>query len=209
MILDIHTHHLDPSNKDCIQNIEIGLFNPQEGCFYSLGLHPWKVNERWENDFDLLQVHSQHPSVLAIGEAGLDRFVTDNISLQKNAFERQILLCEEIHKPLIIHCVKCFNELIALKRQYHPHVPWIVHGFRNNPFIAERLLNEDFYLSIGERYQATAIEMIPNDRLLTETDESTKNIFSIIQGIALVKKISHDELIDHLNKNVQKVFFKA
>ncbi len=209
MILDIHTHRLDPTEKESIQNVEIDRFAPQDGCFYSLGIHPWKVGEHWEDDFKKLQQYSHHPSVLAIGEAGLDRFVTDNINLQKIVFEQQISWCEEIGKPLIIHCVKCFNELIALKRQYRPNVPWIVHGFRNNPFIAERLLNEDFYLSIGERYQATVVEMIPDDRLLTETDESTKNIHSIIESLATIKRIPAEELIGQLHRNTQKVFFKA
>lgn len=208
MILDIHTHHIDPINKEYIQNVELGQFYPEDGCYYSLGIHPWKVNEQWEKDFALLKELSQHPSVVAIGEIGLDRFVTQDIKLQKAAFERQIQWSEEINKPIIIHCVKSFNELIALKRQYRPSVPWIVHGFRNNPFIAERLLNEDFYLSFGERHQATVVEMIPIDRLLVETDESTKSILSIIQDIAIIKKISVEELILQLHNNTEKLFFK-
>lgn len=43
MLLDIHTHHKEGIPGENILNVEPGLFGPAEGCYYSIGIHPWKV----------------------------------------------------------------------------------------------------------------------------------------------------------------------
>lgn len=208
MLLDIHTHHQPVIPSEAIRNISFKDFQVQESCYYSVGIHPWDVTSNWEQDFTILKEVAAHPQVVAIGEAGMDRFVTDNIMMQKAAFERQIVLSEELQKPLIIHCVKCYNELIQLKKELHPLQSWIVHGFRNNPYIAERLLAEDMYISFGDRYQAVVVQMVPNEKLFVETDESVSNIRSIIKGIADVRGECSDDLVRRIDANVQHVFFK-
>ena len=128
-------------------------FEPVDGCYYSVGIHPWKVSEAAPEDWEKLEKAVGHPSVLAIGETGLDKLASADILLQKEAFVRQVLLSESVGKPLVIHCVKAFNELIELKKRYRPQMPWVVHGFRNNLHIACRLMQENIYFSLGERYQ--------------------------------------------------------
>lgn len=208
MLLDIHTHHQPNVLSEAIQNISFKEFQVQKGGYYSVGIHPWDVTPDWEKDFDILRKIATDEQVIAIGEAGMDRFVTDNIMLQKAAFEKQIALSEELRLPLIIHCVKCYNELIQLKRDLHPKQPWIVHGFRNNPFIAERLLSEDMYISFGDRYQPTVVQMVPDEKLFVETDESENDIRFIIKSIADVKGKCSDDFTRQINANVQGVFFK-
>ncbi|MCE2616764.1 TatD family hydrolase [Phocaeicola oris] len=208
MLLDIHTHHQPNVLSEAIQNISFKEFQAQKGGYYSVGIHPWDVTSNWETDFDVLRKTATDDRIIAIGEVGIDRFVTDNIMLQKAAFERQIALSEELRLPLIIHCVKCYNELIQLKRDLHPKQPWIVHGFRNNPFIAERLLSEDMYISFGDRYQSTVVQMVPDEKLFVETDESESDIRLIIKGIADVKGKRSDDFIWQIDTNVQHVFFK-
>ena len=56
-------------------------------------------------------------------EAGLDKLASADILLQKEVLIRQILLSESVGKPLVIHCVKAFNELIELKKRYRPQMP--------------------------------------------------------------------------------------
>lgn len=116
MLLDIHTHRNAAVPGECIFNVESAWFEPVEGCYYSVGIHPWKVLEAGPEDWTTLEKAVCHPSVLAIGEAGLDRLGPADILLQKEVFVRQILLSESVGKPLVIHCVKAFNELIELKR---------------------------------------------------------------------------------------------
>ena len=143
MLLDIHTHRRTAVPGEYILNIEPARFDPAEGGYYSVGIHPWKVPEAAPEDWEKLERAAGHPSVLAIGEAGLDKLASADILLQKEVFVRQVLLSESVGKPLVIHCVKAFNELIELKKKYRPRMPWVVHGFRNNLHIACRLMQED------------------------------------------------------------------
>lgn len=67
MLLDIHTHHKEGIPGENILNVEPGLFGPAEGCYYSIGIHPWKVLETEPEDWKRLEDAAGHPSVLAIG----------------------------------------------------------------------------------------------------------------------------------------------
>ena len=131
-----------------------------EGNYYSVGIHPWKAGAVREEEWRLLREAAEHPAVLAIGEAGLDKLMPIKPALQMAVFEKQILLAEAMGKPLIIHCVKAFNELVELKRKFRPNVPWVVHGFRNNVNIARMLLREDIRLSIGEKTAGSTFQML-------------------------------------------------
>lgn len=83
MLLDIHTHRNAAVPGECIFNVEPAWFEPVEGCYYSVGIHPWKVLEAGPEDWTTLEKAVCHPSVLAIGEAGLDRLGPADILLQK------------------------------------------------------------------------------------------------------------------------------
>ena len=70
MLLDIHTHRNAAVSGECIFNVEPARFEPVEGCYYSVGIHPWTVLETGPEDWTTLEKAVGHPSVLAIGEAG-------------------------------------------------------------------------------------------------------------------------------------------
>jgi TatD DNase family protein len=118
-------HHHNPQ-------ISYGIYNstPEEKIpehYFSVGIHPQNINEQWENDLENLKMISQNPKCLAIGECGLDALVNIDENLQKKIFEAQILWANQIQKPVIIHCVKRFQELIPFQKI--AKVPMIIHGF--------------------------------------------------------------------------------
>lgn len=208
MLLDIHTHHMAALPGESILNVEPARFDPAEGYYYSVGIHPWKASEAGPEEWKRLEEAVGHPSVLAIGEAGLDKLASADRMLQKEAFVRQISLSESVRKPLVIHCVKAFNELVELKKKLRPQMPWVVHGFRNNLNIACRLMQEDIYFSLGERYQADVLQNVPLERLLAETDESTLNIRMIIGQMAAAKDLELSGLCTRIDENARKIFFQ-
>ena len=207
MLLDIHTHHLSAAPEESILNIDAGQF-PSAPYGYSVGIHPWKASEAGQREWERLEEAVKHPEVVAIGEAGLDKLASTDIRLQKEAFIRQILLSETVGKPLVIHCVKAFNELIELKKRYRPQLPWVVHGFRNNLNIAARLMQEGIYFSLGEKYQTDVLQNLPLERLLTETDESEWDIRTIIGRMAREKGVEASYLCDRIDENARKIFFR-
>lgn len=198
MFVDIHTHHRDSEADFSIFNAkldEISQLLTTQNVFISAGLHPWFIDENWERAFAELEKMAMHPSLLAIGECGLDKNAKSNIATQLSVLEKQVQLSEEIQKPLIIHCVGCFNELLQLKKQLHPSQRWIIHGFRGKPQLAEQLLKADCALSFGEHYNAKSIEITPLNSLFVETDESAVAIRYLYQQIAKAKACNASEMI--------------
>ena len=83
MLLDIHTHRRVAVSGEYILSVEPARFEPVDGCYYSVGIHPWKVSEAAPEDWEKLEKAVGHPSVLAIGETGLDKLASADILLQK------------------------------------------------------------------------------------------------------------------------------
>lgn len=218
-ILDIHTHQsATASGGKAIINYRVpadsALYVPQgiEGgeIFYSVGIHPWDLTEsNAERQLDLLrQLLAKEPFV-ALGEAGLDKLAEAPMDLQVEMFEKQVELSEEYKLPLIIHCVKAVDELLAVKKEYRPVQPWIWHGFRGKPQQAEQLLQKGFYLSLGAHYPDETMRVVPADRLFLETDDSPVDIEELLRRAARVRGVEVEALRTAVHKNIQKVFFSA
>ena len=213
--IDIHTH-FDRQEKDIvyIRNLIAGK-DPciiKEDRYYSCGIHPWYLgNEKW----DILSKHLKHPLILAIGECGLDyrKEYLEKLSKKEQLeyFIKQIEIAEALHKPLIIHCVKCIHELIHLRKKY-PDNPWIYHGFNKNVETARQLLQSNIYLSFGSSIihsttTAEALSKTPLNRLFLETDDQNElSIKELYKRAAQILNIEESQLIESISDNFQKVF---
>lgn len=207
-ILDIHSHRPSLHPAEVIQNCFPETFSPREGTFYSVGLHPWYLNqESLDSQWESLLAAVRHPQVLAIGEAGLDKLSIIPFALQQEVFERQIELAETLGLPLVIHAVRAADEVIALKKKHQPRHAWVIHGFRGKREQALQYIRQGFYLSFGERYQEEALRAVPLDRLFLETDESTVDIHLLYERAAAVLGVSAEELVKRVQCNIGAVFF--
>ena len=154
--LDVHTHQAQlPEKVLAIKNVFAFELKPKfqfvEDRFYSLGLHPWHIQDAdVKKEMKALEEFAQHPSVLAIGEAGLDRCINTDWRTQSNILFKHAEIAETYQKPLIIHCVRAYSEVIALKKQFRPKSAWILHGYQANAAITEQLVRNQFILSFGE-----------------------------------------------------------
>lgn len=184
-LLDIHTH-----DKSRYKEAIINIYPNEElidGAYHSVGIHPWHTVDIDSSTIEKLNILATHPQVVAIGETGIDTLKGASIVKQIEIFRLHVILSEQHQKPLIIHCVKAFNEIIELKKYLRPSMPWIIHGFRGKPQLARQLLNHGFYISLGEHFNPQSATIIPTDHLLFETDESTLNINSIIDNISIIR----------------------
>lgn len=208
--IDIHTHRLVPVPGESIVSCLPDAFFPQKGGWYSVGIHPWQLGSYdWTDTAFRAHFESlvRHPQVLAVGEAGLDKLISVSLYSQTDALRYQADVAEAIGKPLVLHLVKATAELLALKREFNPRVPWIVHGFRGKAQLAQDLVRHGLYLSFGARYQEEALRQMPADRLFLETDESDVPISDLYERAALVRGVTCDELVETVSRNVQSVFF--
>jgi TatD DNase family protein len=207
MIIDTHTHH---SHRTCaIINAPISDFEPSDGFYYSVGIHPWDIHktdcEKALKSITELTTLNTH--IVAIGECGLDPFSTAPDDEQLTVFEKHIALSEQLEKPLIIHCVKRYNEILQLHRCHKPQQPWILHGFRSNANVLRPLLAQSgIYFSIGEKFNEEAVKLIPSERLLIETDESLLSIEEIASRIATARGETTQELLNSIAQNNRNLF---
>jgi TatD DNase family protein len=151
LLFDAHTHHPQRCpGLTCVANLRYPQFPDGRADIFSAGLHPWFLEEHSTAAAEAwLQAVGVHPAVRAIGEAGLDKAAQTPWPLQLKAFQFCIELSETLHKPLIIHCVRAFDDLLALKKQYRPRQTWVLHGFRKNAATAQQLLSAGCWLSFG------------------------------------------------------------
>lgn len=211
-ILDIHTHRreADSEGKSIINYKQLAGSPLLEGYYYSIGIHPWELTMA-NIEEQLIFMINQLPDkrIVAIGECGLDKLTEISMELQRMTFIMQITLSEQYGLPLIIHCVKAMDEMLAVKKRFRPTQPWIWHGFRGKPEQATQLLKQGFYLSLGEHYSDETMKLIPDDRLFLETDESSLDIEDILRQAAEVRGVGVETLHETIRRNIQNVFFKA
>ncbi|GAA6770310.1 TatD family hydrolase [Flavobacterium sp. CGRL2] len=120
-------------------------------AFYSIGIHPWYIEEnRIDADLKIIEEKLQTENCLAIGECGLDKRIDIPLELQILVFEQQLALAEKFKKPVVIHCVAAFQEVIEIRKRLKITVPMIIHGFSKNKQVAEQLITAGFYLSFGK-----------------------------------------------------------
>jgi len=174
--------------------------------FYSVGIHPWhiKTNDREaiHSLFTKVYRFSQLPKIVAIGETGLDKTSaksTIDFDFQQEIFNSHARIAEKVKKPLIIHCVKAYDEILHVRQSIKPSVPWIIHGFRGKTPLASRLLKADIYLSFGKHYHIESLKAAwQKGRLLLETDDSNISIREIYQKATHDLAVSEQALSDEI-----------
>ena len=212
--IDIHTH-TEKSGENLLQIINLNLESlcPEQG-YYSYGIHPWALDNtdfQEEEVFSLLKERLKSPNVLALGEAGLDKFHAD-FEQQIRLFERQIVLSENMKKPMILHDVKSHNEIIALRKKNKAQQPWILHGFNGTMQDARQLIGQGIYLSAGEsllhpeRKICKTLKSIDLDYLFFETDMAETGIEKVYDAAAKALDLDIDALKLRMMDNFMRVF---
>lgn len=209
---NLHTHIY--TNQDDV--LELVNQYPQEFTDtipnYSIGIHPWFiVEDRIEADLAIIESKLKESSCLAVGECGLDKRIEIPFALQQTVFERQLLLAEQYQKPVVIHCVAAFQELIAIKKALKISVPFLIHGFSKNEQVAKELLANGCYLSFGKYLlRMPQLESVfcamPNDQFFLETDTDEQTIQEVYDLAAQYKGLSVAQLQELVNANFRKVF---
>lgn len=179
---------------------------------YSIGIHPWHIDEnRLKQDLKTIEEKLALPECLALGECGLDKRIEIPIALQLEVFEHQIVLAEKFKKPLLLHLVAAYDELIALNKRLKISVPVVLHGFSKNEQVAKQLLDNGFYLSFGKYLLRnpelkTVFQSIPNDRFFLETDMIEETLEEVYVLAANYKGIDLEEMKTIVATNWKNVF---
>ena len=120
-------------------------------AFPMIGLHPEEVRDDFEEVLDAME-SMPLDGMIAIGEIGLDFYWSREFEQQQLvAFERQVRWACRTRLPLMIHCRKAQNEMVAILRKYKDELPGgVFHCFTGNLQEARQLLDfSNFVLGIG------------------------------------------------------------
>ena len=209
---NLHTHNSTPKPGVVALVNQYPLEFEASIPLSSVGIHPWHIKEDTVmQELALLEQYIALPQVAALGECGLDKRITVPFALQQQVFEAQLHLAHKVQKPVIIHCVAAFQELIATIKKSKITVSIIIHGFSKNSALAQQLLQEGYYLSFGKYlFQqpelAEVLAKVPHDRFFLETDTMDRSIQEVYTKAAECKKMSLDELKSTLNCTFVSVF---
>lgn len=212
---DIHSHKpAVPDDTVKIINILSGFDNIPSGGYYSAGLHPWHLDiGTIQHEWLLLQRACNDQNVVAIGECGLDKVYKTDWTLQMEYFIKQIALAISLQKPLIIHCVRAFDEVLKILKEQRVNVPVIFHGFNRSAEMAVNIIEQGYCLSYGKHLFNDAIKevfsTVPRDRIFLETDDSDFRIEEIYEEAARILEIPLSEMKVLIDQNILRIFGNA
>lgn len=217
------------------------------GIYYAAGIHPhWIERQQWfkKNAAGLLDEQTQEKIIaliraelgqssesgdlfcVAVGECGLDKMIATPMELQQQLLAIHIDIANQLHKPLIIHCVRAHNELITLLKKHKTTFGGVIHAFTGSYETARQYVDMGFSLGVGgaityERAQKTrvAVTKIPLEYLLLETDapdmplqggqgqrNSPEYIPQIAQVLAKLRGVDCAEIAAATRKNALALF---
>jgi len=199
-----------------------------------LGLHPEEVHDDWRQQLTAIkqvidqQLAADKPQLVAIGEVGLDYYWSREYEqAQLQAFEEQVRWSVETQLPLMLHCRKAQNEMVAILKRYSRQLPGgVFHCFTGNEQEALQLLEfPRFVLGIGgvstfkkSHLPEVLPAVVPLDRIVLETDapymapvpmrgkrNESAYIPYVITRLAEAYGVSEETICMHTNSNAARV----
>ncbi|MDP1726937.1 MAG: TatD family hydrolase [Bacteroidota bacterium] len=211
--INIHTHFKPLAlNEFVIRNAYLFPQKPTNTqCGFSYGIHPWFVSKySWDQtEKTILQILAE-PGLQAVGEIGLDK-LKPLWDKQIYFFEKQTLLAQKFNKPVIVHCVKSFYELIPVIKKIN--TPFILHGYEGNLLQTQALAKmEHVYFSFGPgqfrnpaKVKAT-LDFLSPHRIFLETDTHRMPVERVYREALKIVKIKEAAFRQQIQQNYQQVF---
>ncbi|WP_099867765.1 TatD family hydrolase [Pararhizobium haloflavum] len=202
-----------------------------DNVYCSVGTHPHNAAEEAGIEAEELIALSQHPKVVAIGEAGLDyHYDKAPRELQAKGFRTHIAAARATGLPLVIHARDADDDVAAILEEETGRgpFPFILHCFSAGRHLAEKGVELGGYVSFSgiltfkksDELRAIARD-VPMNRLLVETDapylaptphRGRRNEPSYVVHTAKVLAdtlgISEAEMARQTTGNVERLFTK-
>lgn len=210
--INLHTHKFS-NLEDVIEVVNQYPWEFDAGIpNYSIGIHPWYIDEnRLESDLEMIKQKLQLSECLALGECGLDKRIDIPLEVQILVFKKQLDIVKQTNKPIVLHCVAAYDEVIVIKKEMKIENPMIIHGFSKNEQVAKSLLKNGFYLSFGKYLLRNpdlekVFTFAPENQILLETDTIEESIYQVYEKAASIKEISVEKMKTIVFTNYSKIF---
>lgn len=202
----------------------VSRFAAEPEVWLALGVHPQASTEWCDGLRTELAAYLGHPSVVAVGEIGLDGHLDINLDLQEQVFRQQLQLAVAADKPVIVHAFRCYDRLLTiLKQEQVDRVGGIVHGFSASADIAKHLCDMGVGIGVGRivlnskaRRLPEAISCLPDHMLVVETDapwrssleagyDWTQALVKIISRLAALRGCSVEKMAEITATNSRRL----
>ncbi|CAN4269610.1 TatD Mg-dependent DNase [Methylophilaceae bacterium] len=220
--------------RDNFQTV-IDLAHQYSHCYMALGIHPMYVDKAHPSDLTSLkqlvaeQLAHKDPKIVAIGEIGLDFFVTQqNREIQEYFFIEQLKIAQTFELPVVLHVRRAIDDVLKQLRR-HPVLGGIAHAFNGSPQQAEKLIELGFKLGFGGAMTYTRAlkirelaQNLPLEAIVLETDapdiapewvgskgrNSPTELIKIAQVFADLRGIEVSQIIEITSKNSLEILPK-
>ena len=194
--------------------------------YCSVGFHPECMDKLPENYMEILEnLVDENPEIKAIGEIGLDyHYDGYDREAQIKLLSKQLEFANMRNLPVILHCRDAMQDFMELLKKYKPK--GVVHCFSGSAETAKEIISFGMYIGFtgvltfkNAKKVKKAIAVVPNDRLLLETDcpymapepfRGKRCTSDMIEKIAEcageIKGISPQQVVDITNKNARQLF---
>ena len=154
--------------------------NEYKNVFAAIGMHPHDSRLMTESDYDVLRRLAKDDKVVAIGEIGLDyHYDLSPRETQKEVFERQLVLADELGLPVILHVREAYEdtrEILERNKKYLNNGV-LLHCYSGSAEMVKTFDKYDCYYAFGgaitfknAKHNLEALKTVKSDRLLLETD---------------------------------------
>lgn len=211
----------------------IDLTNKYEFIYTTVGISPNDVKttmqETIEDIAELERIinREENKKIVGIGEIGLDYYWNkENKEIQKQAFIKQIELANKLNLPITIHTREAVADTLEILKQHPVNKKGVFHCCPLNRELVKEALKLGFYISFAgpvtfknSKNAQEIVEMVPNDRLLIETDSpylapepvrgtrnDSRNVKYIAEKIANIKQLQIEEVAEITYQNTLRIF---
>jgi TatD DNase family protein len=209
--INLHTHHLRNEKEISIYNNRF-LFDEgvKTDCLFSIGIHPYDSHLLTDHSFKDMEPFLKQDNCFAIGECGLDKLISVDLKQQQFILNQQLNLALIYNKPVIIHCVKAFDELISVCKPFENKLKLIIHGFNKSEELALQLISKGYYLSLHPnlcKKEIVDLTKLPIERLFFETDDdSNLSINEVYIKFSIKLNLSESILKEKIYTNFRLLF---
>lgn len=205
----------------------VELAEKHDNLYATVGMHPHSATDLTSGILSTFRDLLVHPKVIALGEIGLDYY--RNLSphkIQKDAFEKQLDLAEEMQKPIIIHNRDAYTDILPILEKRRTKISGVLHCFTGDVELMHRSIEIGFHIGIGgivtypnARDLQDVAREVPMERLLIETDcpwltpqfrrgkrNEPSYVPAIAEKIAELRNITSEEIGEITTNNFNTLF---
>lgn len=213
-------------NAASIEGIFAVAHNHHGYCYPALGFHPQDVKADWQEQWTIIEqaIRAHKEEIVAIGEIGFDYYWDTTFKeAQREVFQRQLDLAEELNLPVMIHSREATEDTLNVLKT--AHVRGVIHCFNGSKEVAQQYLQMGFYLGIGGVLTfkncklSETLEVVPLDRLVLETDgpylaptphrgerNESRLMIHVAERLAQVYNCSVEQIIETTSRNARQLF---